>query len=257
MRMSPLLALSLTVVLFGADVCATPSAGAQEPATPITVFVAKKIVTMDPTRPTATAVAVRDGMVLGVGSLEDLAPWLKTGKYTVNEQFKHKVLMPGFIDPHMHPMLGAIQFGTTWITPEPWSVLGEKIPATIGHDAYLRALKAAFAAAPKTEPMFITWGYNQMFHGDMSREILDAISNTYPIFVWHRSAHEAYFNTPMLKYLAGKGLTEEKVMGIRRSTGRKATSSRMVCSRRPCLYWQITCWRPRVWTRASPRRATT
>ena len=213
MRMSPLLALSLTVVLFGADVCATPSAGAQEPATPITVFVAKKIVTMDPTRPTATAVAVRDGMVLGVGSLEDLAPWLKTGKYTVNEQFKNKVLMPGFIDPHMHPMLGAIQFGTTWITPEPWSVLGEKIPATIGHDAYLRALKAAFAAAPKTEPMFITWGYNQMFHGDMSREILDAISNTYPIFVWHRSAHEAYFNTPMLKYLAGKGLTEEKVMG--------------------------------------------
>jgi hypothetical protein len=206
------LATGAMVCALLALVVATPVKAQEQPGA-ITVFIAKKIITMDPTRPAATAVAVRDGEILGVGSLQDLGPWLKSKKHTIDEQFKDKVLMPGFIDPHMHPMLAAIQFGTTWITPEPWDVMGAKIPATIGHEAYLSALKAAFAAAPKAEPMFITWGYNQMFHGDLSRALLDTISSTYPIFVWHRSAHEAYFNTPMLKYLEGKGVTEAVVKG--------------------------------------------
>ena len=193
--------------------CAASQASAQENSGSITVFTAKKIITMDPTRPSATAVAVRDGKILSVGSLQDLQPWLKDKKYTVNNQFKDKILTPGLIDPHMHPMLGALQFGTKWITPEPWNIMGEKTQATLGHDNYVAALKAAFAAAPKTEPMFITWGYSQTFHGEMSRALLDSISNSYPIFVWHRSTHEAYFNTPMLKYLESKGLSEEKVKG--------------------------------------------
>lgn len=198
------LALSLTAGL---------SCSAMADTSSITVFVAKKIITMDPTRPQATAVAVRDGKIVGVGSLTDLKPWLKDNPHTIDQQFKDKVLVPGLIDPHMHPMLGAIQFGTKWITPEPWDVMGEKTPATVGHEAYVTALKAAFAADPKTEPMFITWGYSQMFHGEMSREVLDTISSTYPIFVWHRSSHEAYFNTPMMKYLQAKGLSEEQVRG--------------------------------------------
>lgn len=205
--------LGLTAAMLFTALHPSDRATAQGQPEPITVFTARKIITMDPTRPAATAVAVRGGRILGVGSLDDLKPWLEGNAYTVNEAFNEKVLMPGFIDPHMHPLLGAIQFGTTWITPEPWDVMGEKIPATVGHDAYMSALKAAFAAAPKTEPMFSTWGYSGMFHGEMSRAILDGVSNTYPIFVWHRSAHEAYFNTPMLGYLAGKGLTEDKVKG--------------------------------------------
>lgn len=179
----------------------------------ITVFVAKRIITMDPTRPAATAVAVRDGRILAVGSLDDVVPWLTAGKYTVDNRFKDKVLMPGLIDPHLHPLLGALQFGATWITPEPWDIMGEKTPATIGHDAYVKALTAAFAAAPKSDPMFITWGYTRSVHGDMSRALLDKISNSYPIFVWHRSTHEAYFNTPMLRYLEARGVTEGKVRG--------------------------------------------
>ena len=192
---------------FGA---ADAQANAATTGGPINVFVAKKIITMDPTRPAATAVAVRDGRILAVGSLDDMVPWLAASKYTVDSRFKDKVLMPGLIDPHLHPLLGALQFTTVWITPEPWDVMGEKTPATVGHDAYVKALKAAFAASPRTDPMFITWGYSQNFHGDMSRALLDSISNTYPIFVWHRSTHEAYFNTPMLDYLAIRGVTEAK-----------------------------------------------
>jgi uncharacterized protein YwbE len=49
-----------------------PAAAQQSDA--ITVFVAKKIFTMNPSWPVGTAVAVRDGRVLSVGSLDDLQP---------------------------------------------------------------------------------------------------------------------------------------------------------------------------------------
>ncbi|EGT5658856.1 amidohydrolase [Citrobacter braakii] len=185
-------------------------ATAQNRSDVITVFTAKKVVTMDPTRPTATAIAVRDGMILGVGSLRDLEPWLKNNNYRVNEQFKDKVLMPGMIDPHMHPMLGAIAFQTIWITPEPWNIMGQKIPATIGEKAYRAALKTAFGSRKKSAPVFMTWGFSADVHGEMSRELLDSLSKDVPILVLQRSMHEAYINTPMLKLLKAKGLDESK-----------------------------------------------
>ena len=40
------------------------------------MFVVKKIVTMDPAIPSASAVAVADGKILSVGSLDELKPWL-------------------------------------------------------------------------------------------------------------------------------------------------------------------------------------
>jgi len=36
------------------------------------IYQARKIITMDPDRPVATHVAVRDGRILGVGSREEL-----------------------------------------------------------------------------------------------------------------------------------------------------------------------------------------
>ena len=53
----------------------------------ITVFVAKKFVTMDPAIPTATAVAISDGKILSVGSLLDLKPWLDKYPYEITRQF--------------------------------------------------------------------------------------------------------------------------------------------------------------------------
>ncbi len=183
---------------------------AQNQSEEITVFTARKIVTMDPTQPTATAVAIRGREILGVGSLADLKPWLKAHAHRIDARFKDKVLMPGLIDPHMHPMLGAIAFQTTWITPEPRNVMGKKTPATIGAQAYLQALKAAFAARPKDAPIFMSWGFSADTHGEMSGEVLDSISKDVPILILQRSMHEVYLNTPMLAALKAKGLDENK-----------------------------------------------
>ena len=183
---------------------------AQDQPGAITVFVAKKIITMDPTRPTATAVALRGQEILSVGSLADLQPWLKAHPHKIDTQFKDKVLMPGFIDPHLHPLLGAIAFQTVWITPEPWNVMGQKTPATLGHEAYLKTLKTAFAARRKDAPIFMTWGFSADSHGELSGELLDSISKEVPILVLQRSMHEIYINTPMLAFLRAKGLDAEK-----------------------------------------------
>jgi predicted amidohydrolase YtcJ len=172
---------------------------------PITVFVAKKIVTMDPDRPTATAVAVRDGIILSVGSLDDLEPWLKHNEHVIDRQFEDHVLLPGLIDPHMHPMLGAIGFEAAWVTPEAWDVMGVETPASLNHDEYMARLQAAFDARPSDEPIFLTWGYSKFSHGEMSKAVLDGISTTQPIVVMQRSLHEVYLNTPMMEWLNAKG----------------------------------------------------
>lgn len=184
-------------------------AGAQQPDT-ITVFVTRKIVTMNPSQPTATAVAVRGREILGVGSLDDLQPWLKGRPYRIDATFRDKVLMPGLIDPHMHPILGAIAFETTWITPEPWNIMGKKTPATNGQAAYRATLKAAFAARDKATPVFMTWGFSADTHGELSRQVLDGVSKDVPILVLQRSLHEAYVNSAMMTLLKSRGLDDTK-----------------------------------------------
>ena len=70
---------------------------------PTTVYAARRILTMNPSRPEATHVAVRDGRILGVGPLEDLAGW---GPYELDERFADRVLMPGLVEGHSHLMAG-------------------------------------------------------------------------------------------------------------------------------------------------------
>jgi predicted amidohydrolase YtcJ len=70
-----------------------------------TIFAARKIITMNPNRPVVSHVAVKDGRILGAGTLEELAKW---GAYTLDERFSDKVIMPGLIEGHAHSMEGAL-----------------------------------------------------------------------------------------------------------------------------------------------------
>ena len=60
---------------------------------------------------------------------------------------------------------------------------------------YLHCLKQANDRMKDPGALLLTWGYHQYFHGPLRKADLDAISNTRPIIVWHRSAHEVYLNT--------------------------------------------------------------
>lgn len=110
-------------------------------SSPIVVYTAKRIRTMNPSMPIATAVAVRDGQIIEVGTLETLRPWLDAHPHRIDRTFEKHVLMPGFIDPHLHPSLAAVLLPTHFITALDWKRPDGTSTAVQGHNAYLDRLK--------------------------------------------------------------------------------------------------------------------
>lgn len=177
----------------------------------LVIYTAKKIVTMDTTQPTAAAVAVKGNLIVSVGTLKTLKPWMERHPHRIDRRFERKVLLPGLIDPHLHPMLGAIQFRTEWITPESWVLHDAVVPAATSPEQYRTRLKAALEEARGNDlPLFITWGWSEPEHGPLTRADLDGMEADKPVMVWQRSTHEAIFNTAALNYM---GLTEADAAG--------------------------------------------
>ncbi len=172
------------------------------------VFVAKSIITMDPGRPRATAVATQDGRIVSVGTLESLRPWLDRQPYTVDETFKDKVLCPGFIDPHTHFRWSSSLFKLHYVGPiaSPNGV----DPAVVTRQAVLERLAEIHAGNPDpSEPLF-AWGFDPVIHGGhLHRDELDGISSTRPMSVLAYAIHFTYANSAMLSLL---GAGEDMVM---------------------------------------------
>lgn len=171
----------------------------------VTVFVAKEIVTMSHTVKSATAVAVRDGLVIDVGDKEELLARFKDSKgLALNETFSNKVLTPGLIDPHLHFWLFALVANAHFITPADWQLPWGDAKGVVGEKEYMERLKEVEGSLQDPEELLFTWGYHAAFHGKMNRALLDEVSSTRPIIVWQRSQHEFYFNTKALQMLEMK-----------------------------------------------------
>lgn len=178
----------------------------------ITVFVAKKIVTMDPGWPIATAVAVKDGRILSVGeTMEDLRPWLDRFPYKVDETFADKVIYPGFVEPHGHPTMGGVAVGLKPLSYFPLkNPYGEDFPGVRTREEAFARLKQYVDEAASPDETILTWGYDvvAMGGGLPTREELDAISTTNPIVVWDASEHFVFANSAAITTY---GVTNEMV----------------------------------------------
>ncbi|MEZ6073189.1 MAG: hypothetical protein R3C10_23705 [Pirellulales bacterium] len=161
----------------------------------ITIYPAKEIVTLDPAKPTAEAVAVVGDRILAVGSLEELKAAAGKQSFTVDDTFADQVIVPGFVAQHDHPMLAAVTMTTKIIAIEDWVMPDKTYPAAKDRAEYLERLAKANDEIANPEEPLVTWGYHQYFHGELLKTDLDAISTTRPIIVWHRSAHEFYLNS--------------------------------------------------------------
>ena len=171
-------------------------------ATPsTTVFVAREVITMDPGWPTATCVAVQDGRIISVGrTLDDLKPWLtaaSAGTVTVDETFKDKVLVPGFIEAHGHPLVGAIALAQPCLSNIPMpSPYGQGFPGVKDVAAVKAAIVAHLAATKGSSDPALFWGYDVIAMGrHLDAAWLDAIDATRPVIVWDASEHFIYANT--------------------------------------------------------------
>lgn len=175
----------------------------------IDIFLARRVITMNPSWPEGTAVAVRDGQILEVGELENFEPWLAKDDHRIVDDFADCVIMPGLIDPHLHPLMAAVLLPMQFITALEWRFPWETVPETRGEVAYRQALSDAHADRPEGE-VFFTWGYHSHWHGEMNLMLLDEIFGDRPAVVWQRSFHEVYLNSAMLRHV---GIDTEKVRG--------------------------------------------
>lgn len=184
-------------------------AGSINPST-TTIYTTKRVITMDPKNASATAIAVRGDRIVAVGSLDSVKKALGDATYSVDTTFDGHVIMPGFIEQHLHPILGALTLAIPVIAPEPWVLPSKTWPAATNHDEYIAALRNIEQGIKDPNETLFTWGYHNYFHGVVRRQDLDAISSTRPIVVWHRSCHEMILNTAALKKF---GITKESVSG--------------------------------------------
>jgi len=167
-----------------------------------TIYAARKIITMNAMQPTATHVAVRDGRVLGVGTLQQLAGW---GEHQLDLRFADKVLMPGLIEGHCH-----LKEGSMWDMPylgwfdrrDPQGKLWPGLRSMDAVVARLVEIDAQLEAAgrPASEPL-IAWGFDPIYFGGerMTVDHLDRACQRRPIVIAHANGHLMNINTAMLR----------------------------------------------------------
>lgn len=163
-----------------------------------TVFSAKKIVTMNPQKPEASHVAIREGRILAVGSLDEIATW---GEYELDERFADKVLFPGLVEGHAHTMEGTLwryvycgYFDRMDPNGTVWS--GNKSIEDV-----LGALKAAEAKLEDPDAPLTGWQLDPIYldNKPITRAQLDSVSSERPIGVMNASGHILYVNTKALE----------------------------------------------------------
>ena len=170
-------------------------------AKPVTIYTAKAVITMEPSQPRASAVAVQDGRIIGVGTEQTLKPWLAQFGGHIERQLANKIIMPGFIDPHVHPSLPALLTQLPFIAPDAWSLPTGEFRGITSPEAYRQALTAQIEQHADWSIPFGTWGYHELWHGRIRRAELDSWFPDRPVFLWQRSFHEVIANTAALDML--------------------------------------------------------
>ncbi len=166
----------------------------------VTVYSARSFVTMDESRGEVGAVAVRDGRIVATGGLDEVLASCREVSHVHDETFAGRTVVPGLIDQHVHPLLGATALTTAVIAPEAWELPSRTIPAATTQEAYDERLREAQSSLPVGEWLF-SWGFHELWHGRLDRHRLDALTGGRPTAVWQRSVHEWYLNTAAIETL--------------------------------------------------------
>ena len=156
----------------------------------------------------AQAVAVLNGEILFVGSKEQALQHQSDGTAMVD--LKGKTMMPGFIEPHLHPSIAAIMLPNEIIAPYDWVLPDETKRGVQGHDNYIDRITTSIENNAQSDNVYFIWGYHQLWHGELSRDILNNIAPDQPVAIIHRSFHEIYLNDAAI---AAIGIQEADFLG--------------------------------------------
>ncbi|MEX2227677.1 MAG: amidohydrolase [Dehalococcoidia bacterium] len=144
-----------------------------------------RVITVDPRRPRAEAVAVRDGRIAAVGAWSEVEGLCGAGTRVVD--VGDGCVMPGFIEAHGHPTTEAIMLGRVVdirpVTISDAASVIETIQRTIGE----RGADGAYFN-----------GWDALLQEGLPRPTrawLDELAPETPLVILHNSGHSAYFNT--------------------------------------------------------------
>jgi predicted amidohydrolase YtcJ len=162
-----------------------------------TVYPARRVITLNAGQPAASAVAVRDGRILGVGELDDLAGW---GAHQVDDRYADSVLMPGLVEAHSHLLEGGM-----WAHPHVGFYArtgpdGRHWPGLIDIDAVIARLREAEAQLQDPDAPLVAWGMDPILFGGqrMVAADLDRVSIRRSIAIIHANFHVLNANSAML-----------------------------------------------------------
>ena len=173
------------------------------------VYLGGDIVTVDPSRPRATALAVRDGRIVAVGDDDDVAPY--RGPDTTVVDLAGRTVVPGFLDGHSH-FINALSVATQANVYAPPFGPGDSIAHVVG------ALQELVAERGMPENgVLMAYGYD----GDAMRDgreltaaDLDEHFPAVPVIVQHVSLHGAVLNSAALAKYGITAATETPPGGV-------------------------------------------
>lgn len=171
----------------------------------VTVFRAASVVTLDSAMPVATAVAVQDGRVLHTGEFGEVLEDLAHLAPVVDDSFGDRVIIPGFVEGHTHILEEGAISRFPWIgSYDRRMPAGGVQPGCPDHASAVARIARAHAESPDHSAVVtcLGWDPNLANSPGITRDTLDAISSTRPIFVLQSNGHVGHANTAMLA-LAG------------------------------------------------------
>ncbi len=178
-----LLLLSLLLFIVG---CAQPAA---QPAD--YVFLNGKVYTVNKKQPWAEAVAVKGNKIAFVGSSDDAKAYI--GDKTKVTDLKGKMLMPGFVSIHEHPMATLVFMSGLVMEPQPDA------------EAMIAEVKKYAEAHPEKKALF-SFGGADIGYVEITKEMLDAAVPDRPLLMSAESGHGGWANSKALELI---GVTKD------------------------------------------------
>ena len=169
-----------------------------EESSAVKIFIAKDIITLNKNNDSVEAIATQGSKIIKVGSKEELTSIYPDA--TLISDYEKAIIVPGFIEHHIHPFLAAVTMNSEILAIEDWQLPSKTSKGVRDRSSYLLNLSKIEENHPENQSL-ISWGFHHYFHGKLTRHDLDNISSTRPIIVIHRSFHEFILNTPAMDLL--------------------------------------------------------
>jgi len=169
------------------------------------------ILTMNDQAMRAEAVAEAGGRIIAVGSTAQVMK-LK-GPNTKLIDLKGRAMLPGFVDPHGHMVMGGLQALSANMLAPPDGEITD-IPGMV---ATLKAWATKNAAAVKAGNVILGFGYDNAQLKELrhpTKEELDEVSKDIPVLVIHQSGHLASANSAALKLVGYDASTKDPEGGV-------------------------------------------